>query len=150
MPGKMGPRLVAVFVGGSVLSSLACSSPPAEQRPAATTASPALEPAVARELERHGIQPKGAPREFSETLPADLMAGAAWGTKVGVCRGGGYDLGSAAGHPVRLLRFDIDQRARGEALYAWVVVDGERVACVYRSVRENSAMAPGVFAASGP
>jgi len=109
----------------------------------------ALDPQVARELERHGIVPTSEAREFAETLPTDLMATSSWGTKVGPCRAGGYDLTASAGHDVRLLRYAIDQRERDEALYAWVVLDGDAVACVFRSVREDSEMAPGVFAASG-
>jgi hypothetical protein len=132
----------------SASSALACSSTTGEpQDPNAAT--PAIEGELAAELARHDIHPTSDAREFADTMPADLMAGARWGTVVGPCRAGGYNLSTAAGHPVRLLRYEVDEELRGEPLYVWVVLDADRVACIYRSVRENSEMAPGVFAASG-
>jgi hypothetical protein len=119
----------------------ACSS--VDRRPTS------IEPHVASELARHGIEPTSEAREHTETVPVDLMAGAMWGTRVGPCLSGGYDLSTAAGHEVRMLRYEIDDVIRDERLYAWVVLDGDRVACVFRSVREDSEMAPGVFPASG-
>lgn len=116
---------------------------------AASAPRAALDPRVEREFARHDIRPSSAAREFTETLPTDLMSTASWGTKIGPCRAGGYDLGAAAGHTVRMLRYAIDDRVRGERLYAWAILDGDDVVCVFRSVREDSEMAPGVFAASG-
>lgn len=124
-----------------VLGALsACSS--VDRRPTS------IEPHVASELARHGIEPRSEAREHTETVPVDLMAGAMWGTRVGPCLSGGYDLSAAAGHEVRMLRYEIDDVIRDEPLYAWVMLDGDRVACVFRSVREDSEMAPGVFPAS--
>lgn len=132
---------VSLSLSLSLVLAAACSS--VDRRPTS------IEPHVASELARHGIEPVSDAREHTETVPADLMAGAMWGTRVGPCRAGGYDLSTAAGREVRMLRYEIDDVIRDERLYAWVVLDGDRVACVFRSVREDSEMAPGIYAASG-
>lgn len=141
----------ALFASG-LLVLAACSgsyvAPGPEPRGPSSGSSVALEPSVAREFERHGIRPTSASNEFLETMPADLMATSSWGTKIGPCRAGGYDLTVAAGRPVRLLRYAIDERIQGEPLYVFAVMDGETVACVFRSVREGSETAPGVYPAS--
>lgn len=131
---------------GLLVATVACASA-SERGP--RTVSSSRDPQIARELARHGIHPVGAERELEETLPADLMSGAAWGTKIGPCRAGGYDLTRAAGHTVQMLRYEIDDEIRDEPLYAWVVMDAGTLVCVFRSVREGSEMAPGVFPASG-
>lgn len=110
---------------------------------------PALDALIAAEFQRHGIHPTSDVREFTETLPAELIQTASWGTKIGPCNEGGYAITSSAGHDVRLLRYAVDERMQGEALYAWVVVDAGAIACVFRSVREDSEMAPGVYSAGG-
>ena len=141
---------VASFAACASLVLASCaSSSEGDVGPTSTPTAVTIDPSVAAEFERHRIVPNGAESEFADTLPSDLMATANWGTKIGPCRAGGYDVTAAAGHPVRLLRYPIPDRIRGEPLYAWVVIDGESIACVFRSVREHSEMAPGVFPASG-
>lgn len=153
---RRAPRLlllacISLITGCSTSSSAERTAP--TTAPAAAPANSlvpaeaAIDPLVAQEFDRHGIRPDGPVREFLDTLPTNLLATARWGVLVGACQGGGYDLTAAAGHPVRMLRYPIPDVLRDEPLYAWALLDGDQVACVYRSVREDSEMAPGVFAA---
>jgi hypothetical protein len=94
-----------------------------------------------------GLTPVGAPQTLDQTLPAALTD-ANWGLKAIVCQEGGYDLSSVAGSTVCLVGQDMTQLCQGYPARVWVVMKDGVVVCVYKTVRSNVPIAPGVYAAN--
>jgi hypothetical protein len=107
--------------------------------------------AILSEFKKLKIEVTGSPvKQFETQLPAALTD-ANWGLKKMICEQGGYNLSPYAGKKVTLSCFPISEKYRSkEPLNAWVVSSGDKVACVYKAVSENSSMAPGVFAVEKP
>ncbi len=97
-----------------------------------------------------GLTTLGEPMIVNAGLPANLTADANWGLKATVCKEAGYDLGRLAGRTVCLIGQDIAQRCQGIPAKAWVVLDGDAMACVYKTVQDGFPVAPGVYSATDP
>jgi hypothetical protein len=107
--------------------------------------------AMLSELKRLKIDVAGPPVKQFETQLPPALSDANWGLKKIICEQGGYDLSPYAGKKVSLSCFPISEKYRStELLNAWVVSSGDKVVCVYKAVRDNSSMAPGVFAVENP
>jgi hypothetical protein len=99
---------------------------------------------VRQEIERLGFETTGEATVQTVDLPSQLDD-ANWGLKAMVCQEGGYDLYFYAGETVTLTSVDITETCQGEALRLWVVSKDEDIICVYKTVREGSGAAPGVW-----
>lgn len=82
---------------------------------------------ILEELKRLNIEIAGKPKQFEETLPLDLMAGARWGVVTPNCRAAGYHL---------------DARS---SLIVVVVSKEKKIVCAYKVDRE---LIPGVYPAN--
>ena len=99
---------------------------------------------ILSELKRLKIKVTGSAKQIEAQLPIKL-SGADWGLKKIVCEQGGYDLSAYAGKKVSLIRFPISEKYASEPLNVWVVSCNDKIACVYKAVREGSNLVPGVF-----
>jgi hypothetical protein len=104
--------------------------------------------AAATAMSALSIATVGNPQMLSATLPTVLATDANWGLKATVCQQAGYDLTALAGKTVCLLEQDIVETCQGIPSSAWVVMSDGAVACVYKTVRQGFATAPGVYAAN--
>ncbi len=78
-------------------------------------------------------------------MPAEL-SGPYYGLKKIICEEGGYDLTVCAGKNTLVTSFPLKEELySGEPLNLWVVTCEERIACVYKTVREGSDLVPGIF-----
>jgi hypothetical protein len=105
--------------------------------------------AASGEMARLGVHSTGPATASTITLPPQLDD-AEFELKALACRAGGYDLDSAAGAEVLFTGADISQRCAGQPAMIWVVTRGDSVVCAYKSVRRESLMAPGIWAANDP
>jgi hypothetical protein len=99
---------------------------------------------VRQEIELLGFDTTGEATVETIDLPSQLDD-ANWGLKAIVCQEGGYDLYFYAGETVTLTSVDITETCQGEPLRLWVVSKDEDIICVYKTVREGSSAAPGVW-----
>jgi hypothetical protein len=121
-------------------------APPADA-PGDIAIAPACDPTAAtKAISALGIVTAGDPQMFSATLPAVLATDPNWGLKATVCRQAGYDITALAGKTVCLIGQDMTQTCDGIPSTAWVVMNNGAVACVYKTVRQGFAAAPGVYA----
>ena len=104
-----------------------------------------VDEAVAAELERLGVEPTADAEVHEETLPEDLGAEPQWGVVEGACEEGGYDLEPFAGQTVTLTGVEIAGSCQDAPIRAWVISQGEVIACAYLSIREGGTMTPGVW-----
>ena len=100
---------------------------------------------VLSELQKLNIEVTGQPKQVELELPAAL-SDANWGLKKIVCGEGGYNLSAYVGQTVLLTQYLTNEIYNNtEPLNVWVVSSGGKIVCVYKTVTENSNMAPGVF-----
>jgi hypothetical protein len=99
---------------------------------------------VRQEIERLGFETTGEATVQTIELPSQLDD-ANWGLKAMECQEGGYNLYFYAGETVTLTSVDITETCQGEPLTLWVVSKDEDIICVYKTVREGSSAAPGVW-----
>jgi hypothetical protein len=100
---------------------------------------------ILSELKRLNIKIMGPAKQIETQLPSEL-SDANWGLKKIICEQGGYNLSAYAGKKVSLTCFPISERYHFiEPLNVWVVSSGDKIVCVYKTVRENSNIIPGVF-----
>lgn len=110
-----------------------------------STTSVASEAVILSELQRLNMVTTGQPTQTEMQLPSDL-SGPNWGLKAIVCQEGGYDIPAYAGKAVLLTSYPINQVYDGkEPLQVWVITSGNKIVCVYRSVREGSTLVSGIF-----
>ena len=91
------------------------------------------------------LEGDGNPDTQETTLPEQLTD-ANWGLKATVCEQAGYDLNAYAGESVLLTKYNITETCYGEPLYLWVITKDDECICPYKTVREDSGIAPGVYA----
>jgi len=91
------------------------------------------------------LEGDGNPETQETTLPEQLTD-ADWGLKATVCEQAGYDLNAYAGESVFLTKYSITETCNGEPLYLWVITKDNECICPYKTVREGSGLAPGVYA----
>ena len=97
------------------------------------------------ELERLNIQATGQFKQIQLELPSHL-SDANWGMKKTICEEGGYNLSSYAGKTLLFTSYSINEVWNNtEPLNVWIATIGEKIVCVYKTVRENSMVAPGIF-----
>lgn len=99
------------------------------------------------ELQRLNIIVTGVASRQEMTLPV-FLSGPNWGLKKTVCEEGGYDLSSYSGKSVLLTSYPISETYNGEKLNVWIISSNDKIACVYKAVREGSSLSPGIFPAS--
>ncbi|OGZ64432.1 MAG: hypothetical protein A2998_00845 [Candidatus Staskawiczbacteria bacterium RIFCSPLOWO2_01_FULL_37_25b] len=100
---------------------------------------------ITSELKKLNITPVEKTKEMEYNLPENL-SDAGWYVKKIICEDGGYDLSPYAGKTVLLTRYSTNEvYDNTEPLDVWAVSSKGKVVCVYKTVTENSAMAPGVF-----
>jgi len=94
------------------------------------------------------LEGDGDPVTEETTLP-DQLTDANWGLKAIVCEQGGYDLNAYTGQRISLTKYRIIEICDGEPLYLWILTNEDECICAYKTVREDSSAAPGVFAVEG-
>lgn len=100
---------------------------------------------ISSELRKLNIQITGSAKSIELTLPQTL-SDANWGMKQVVCREGGYDLASYAGKTLFFTYYPTNEVwNNSEPLNVWIVTIGDKIACVYKAVGENSQVALGIF-----
>jgi hypothetical protein len=105
---------------------------------------------ILSELKRLNIEVTGPVKQIETQLPTEL-SGPDWGLKKNICEQSGYNLSAYAGKNVSLACFPISERYDfKEPLNVWVVSSEDKIICVYKTVREDSDMAPGVFPVENP
>jgi hypothetical protein len=87
----------------------------------------------------------GEAQTVNVDLPSSLSSSANWGVKDIECRAGGYDLSVVAGKSVCLASFAITDLCQQQPTNAWVVMSEGTVRCIYKAVRPDSPMTPGVY-----
>ena len=95
-----------------------------------------------------GLTAVGTPQTLNQTLPAALATDDNWGLKATVCQQGGYDITPLAGKTVCLLGQDITQMCQGLPASVWGLMNNGAVACVYKTIRKEFSIPPGVYAAN--
>ncbi len=100
--------------------------------------------AILKKLDMLGIVVVGQSSQQDIILPP-VLSDANWGLKNEICQQSGYNLSSYAGKSVKLISYNIEEKYKNEPLAVWVVVSDETIACIYKTVRQDSSMAPGVF-----
>src|SRR3989338_1553456 len=96
-------------------------------------------------LQRLNIEVTGQPKQVELELPSNL-SDANWGMKKTVCEEGGYNLSAYAGKTLLFTSYPINEVWNNtEPLNVWVATSGDTLVCVYKAVRENSMVAPGIF-----
>lgn len=108
---------------------------------------------IEKEFERNNIKPFQIHKnESSLIVPSDLEYpysnnSAFWGILAMICSEGGYNLGNYAGKELTFLSYQIKEYYNNELLLAWVAYDKENktCVCVYKSVRSDSSLIPGIF-----
>jgi len=101
---------------------------------------------ILEELKRLNIEIAGKPKQFEETLPLDLMAGARWGVVTPSCRAAGYHLDAHTGESVLVTSFPIKEPMDARSSLIVVVVSKEKkIVCAYKVDRE---LIPGVYPAN--
>jgi hypothetical protein len=109
-------------------------------------AEPQVASFISAELARLNIKTVGRPKKTEFLLP-EILSDADWGLKKDICRQGGYNLSPYAGQSVWLISYPIEEKYREEALDVWIIISQSRIACVYKSARDGSNLAPGIFPA---
>jgi hypothetical protein len=105
---------------------------------------------ILSELKRLNIEVTGSAKQIEIQLPTELT-GPNWGFKKIICEEAGYDLSAYAGRKVLFTYFPINEKWNlKEPLNVWVISNGEKIICVYKTVREDSNLAPGIFPVENP
>lgn len=99
---------------------------------------------ILSELARLNIKTTGQAKETSLTLPSSLNE-PNWALKKTACEQGGYNLSAYAGKFVILTTYSITQKYGSEPLNVSVMSAANKIICVFKSVKEDSSMAPGIF-----
>lgn len=109
---------------------------------------------ILSELERLNIEVVGQPKHIEIELPFNL-SGPNWGLKKTICEEGGYDLTKYVNRDVVITSYDVinevyehtDRSGIVEEfpLRAQIMVVDNEIACVYKIVREDTTLAPGIF-----
>jgi hypothetical protein len=97
--------------------------------------------AVLQELKKLNIEVAGPAEQTEEQLPAEF-SGPYWGLLKNICRDSGWDLAAYAGKKVLSTCFPIKEKYGDDPLNVWVISSGEKIVCVYKTVRD---LAPGIF-----
>lgn len=101
--------------------------------------------AAAQAVSAAGMTTVGEAQTVNVDLPSSLSSSADWGVKDVECRAGGYDLSVVAGKSVCLASFAITDLCQQQSTNAWVVMSEGTVRCIYKAVRPDSPMTPGVY-----
>jgi hypothetical protein len=120
-----------------------------------STANP--QPVGADIIQSYNLHIEGHAVTTSLDLPQQFTDGD-WGLKQDLCQEAGFDLVPYAGQTVSSIRYSLMEKyysanvfvLPGEPLYLWVIAKDRRSVCGYLSVREGSALIPGVFAVNDP
>ncbi|HCC60136.1 MAG: hypothetical protein A2402_01915 [Candidatus Staskawiczbacteria bacterium RIFOXYC1_FULL_37_43] len=100
---------------------------------------------ISLELKKLNITAIEKTKEMEYNIPENL-SDVGWYLKKIICEEGGYDLSPYAGKTVLLTRYSTNEvYDNTEPLDVWAVSSKGKVVCVYKTVTENSTMAPGVF-----
>ena len=100
---------------------------------------------VLLELRRLNIEVMGQSEQVEIELPPTL-SGPNWGLKKALCEKGGYNLSASSGKKLLFTSYAINELWNNEEpLDVRVVSNGHDIACVYKSVRGNSQVTPGIF-----
>jgi len=99
---------------------------------------------ILSELKRLDIKIVSQPKQIELQLPL-AFTDSNWSLKKAVCEEGEYDLSPYAGKSVLLTSYPILEKYENEPLDVWIVTIGDKIVCVYKAVREDSGLAPGVF-----
>jgi hypothetical protein len=104
---------------------------------------------ILQELKKLNIEVTGPAKQIEETLPAEL-SGPNYGLKKIICERSGWNLSAFAGKKVLFTCFPIKEKYENELLNVWVISYGEKIVCIYKTVREGSALTPGIFPVGNP
>lgn len=97
------------------------------------------------ELKKLNITGVEKTKEIELRLP-EILSDDNWGVKELICKDGGYNLSDYAGKNVLLTRYSTNEiYDKTEPLDVWIIKDKDKIVCVYKTVKEGSNMAPGVF-----
>jgi len=128
-------------------------------KPSTTPTTPETESkdAILSELERLNIEIFGQPKQIQLQLPVTL-SDANWGLKKIICEKGGYNLTKYAGEDVLLTSYNINEVYKHTTRFGTeefplrvsVITVDNKVACVYKTVREGADLTPGVFSIKDP
>ena len=100
---------------------------------------------ILSELERLNIQTIGSSKQIQLKLPS-MLSDANWEMKKIVCEEGGYDLSFYSNKTLLFTYYPINEVwDNTEPLNVWIVSDNDKVVCVYKAVREDSIVIPGIF-----
>lgn len=99
---------------------------------------------ILRKLQNMNIEVAGLGEQREEELPGNL-SGPYWGLLENICKESGWDLSIYAGKKILESTFPIKEEYGGQLLNVWVLSYGDRVVCIYKSVREGFDLAPGIF-----
>ena len=100
-------------------------------------------------IQQYNFHLESGPTTTVFILPQQLND-ANWGLKETLCEQGGYTLIPYAGGSITAVKYSILEKYSNEPLYLWVLAKDYTTICGYLAVRENSVVAPGVFALSDP
>jgi hypothetical protein len=126
----------------------AIDAPPADAQ-GDTGIAPGCDPvAASNAIAALGLTAVGPPQTSNATLPAVLATDANWGLKADVCQQASYDITALAGKTVCLLGQDMTQMCQGLPASVWVLMNDGAVACVYKTLRKEFSVPPGVYAAN--
>jgi len=101
------------------------------------------------ELKALNIEVTGPVAQSEEELPLEFN-GPFWGLLNNMCRDSGWDLSTYAGKKVLYSNYTIKDKYGNEPLDVWIISSGDKVICIYKSVREGSSLAPGLFVVHNP
>jgi hypothetical protein len=131
----------------------AIDAPPADAQ-GDTGMAPGCDPAAASAaLTALGITPVGAPQTDSETLPLPLTSNGVyteWSLIASSCQQGGYDITPLAGKTICALGQDMTQLCQGLPAGVTVLMNSGSVACIYKHIRAEDTIAPGIWSATDP
>ncbi len=140
----------------SAPTTLPTSTNPSPQQPVVPTDSNPVTPTISSsgandrsvilsELQRLNIEVTGASKQIELELPS-VLSDANWGLKKIICEEGGYNLSAYAGKTILFTSYPINEVWNNtEPLNVWVATSEDKIVCVYKAVRENSMVAPGIF-----
>jgi hypothetical protein len=104
---------------------------------------------ILAELQRLDIEVKDRWEQREITIPSD-PSDANWGLKREICEEGGYNSTVYAGKSLLFTSYLTNEIWNDkESLLVWVISDGSKVVCVYKSVLPGSNLAPGIFSVKG-
>lgn len=99
---------------------------------------------ISQELEKMNIEVVGLGEQTDAELPNEF-SGPYWGLLRNICRDSGWDLSAYAGKKVLMSLFPIKETYGDELLNVRVISYGDEIIAVYKTVRDGSRLAPGIF-----